>query len=104
MGSLEQKQTVEWTLLKVGVKRWSFVRCFTMKKQLFVHQHILIVKSERVTRIPALENFHQLPFFTVMVSLRVSKQRTISYKDKGKTDLNDKKAQFLLARPVNVCM
>lgn len=50
MGSLEQKQTVEWTLLKVGVKRWSFVRCFTMKKQLFVHQHILIVKSERVTR------------------------------------------------------
>lgn len=45
MGSLEQKQTVEWTLLKVGVKRWSFVRCFTMKKQLFVHQNILIVSE-----------------------------------------------------------
>lgn len=24
MGSLEQKQTVEWTLLEVGVKCWSF--------------------------------------------------------------------------------
>lgn len=39
MGSLEQKQTVEWTLLKVGVKRWSFVRCFPMKKQLCSPAH-----------------------------------------------------------------
>lgn len=75
-----------------------------MKNQLFVHQHILIVKSERVMRIWLLEKFHPLPFFTVMLSLRVSKQRTVSYKDKEKTDLNDKKAQFLLARLINVCM
>lgn len=104
MGSLEQKQTVEWTLLRAGVKRWSFFR------EMFYREEAAPCSSARsdgeVWKGNADMAFGEFSStaFLYCDGVTESQQTERQAIKIGKTDLADKKAQVLLARPVGVCM